>query len=177
MNTKIKPMRLLFSLLLIMGLCIQANLPHEFHFSKCQIEYQADTQALQISMHLFIDDVELALEKRGYESLFLCTEREHPDANKHLLDYLESSFQLAINDKAVAYQFVGKEITEDLSGMWCYFEIEKLKKLKTLEIRNSILTEIHDDQKNVLQVQGPSGNKAYSLLDKEHKKERLEFGK
>ena len=168
-------MRLLFSLFLIVGLCIQANLPHEFHFSKCQIEYQADTQVLQITMHLFIDDVELALEKRGHKGLFLCTEREHPDANAHLLDYLESSFQLATNDKTVAYQFVGKEITEDLSGMWCYFEIEKLKKLKTLEIQNSILTEIHDDQKNMMHVKGPADKESYCLLNKQDKTKHLKF--
>ncbi len=168
-------MRLLLLGLLFMSLSIQANLPHEFHFSKCQIEYKTEEEAIQITMNLFIDDLEIALEKRGHKSLFLGSEREHPDATKYLLDYLQSSFQVAINDTEVTYDFIGKETSEDLSGLWCYFELTSIEELRSIDIKNATLTEIYDDQKNVVQVKGPYGKKGYFLLNKQNKTQRLEF--
>ncbi len=34
----------------------------------------------------------------------------------------------------------------------CYIEIENIKKFKTIEVRNDIIMEIHDDQSNIVHV-------------------------
>ena len=96
---------------------------HDFHVSKCLIEYNPQANALQISMHIFIDDLELALESQGTERLFICTRMEHPKAETYMQRYLEQNFKLTVNQKPIKYDFLGKEISEDMAAVWCYLEI------------------------------------------------------
>ena len=43
---------------------------HEFHVSRARIEYAQDAQEWQISLHVFIDDLEKALAEKGTKELF-----------------------------------------------------------------------------------------------------------
>lgn len=162
-------------LLFFVGLQVQANLPHEFHFSKCQIEYKKEAQALQISLHLFIDDLELALEQRGHTGLFIGSEKEQPDAPARVYEYLQSSFQIIVNDTPVDYAFLGKETSEDLAGLWCYLEITDVSSIQSMQVKNSILTELYDDQKNVVQIKGPNAQKKYFLFHRQQKEQGVQF--
>lgn len=139
---------------------------HEFHVSKVQVDYNLDDQAVQISMHIFIDDLEEALREQGVEGLFLCTEKESEDADKHLEDYLNQVFQIKIDEKTAPYEFLGKEPSEDLLAVWCYLEIPNIEQLEQLSISNSVLMEIFDDQKNIIQVTKSGKNQGYLLFSK-----------
>ncbi|MEL7005804.1 MAG: DUF6702 family protein [Bacteroidota bacterium] len=56
-----------------------------------------------------------------------------------------------INDKAREYTLLGHEIETDV--VYCYMEITKVKKLKSIEIVNSILTNVYDDQTNLVHIE------------------------
>ena len=71
-------MKLIFlSIFISLSLANPVNVNHDFHFSKCLLEYKPAEEILQVSWHIFLDDVEQAIENQGVEKLFLCTEREH----------------------------------------------------------------------------------------------------
>ena len=129
---------------------------HTFHVSKTMVEYNEKEKSLQISVHLFIDDLEESLKKEGHTKLFICTEREATQAEKHIESYLRKNLSFSINGKSTSYTFVGKEGSSDMSAVWIYLEIPVTGKIKTINIKNSLLIGEFDDQKNLVHVIGPN---------------------
>ena len=162
-------------LFLLIGLSWNSTLIHDFHLSKTQIEFNEEEKALQITMHLYIDDLEEALRQTGADKLFICTKKETEDAERHMFNYLKNQFQLKVNGQAVAYTFLGKEVSEDLMGVWCSLEILEVESLTQLEVKNSILLEIFDDQKNVTQIIGPERKQGYFIFQKGNTSDRVQF--
>ncbi len=167
-------------ILLILGLSTFDNLliedvEHEFHFSKTLIEYAEEEQSLQVTMHIFIDDLEEALALLGAEKLFICTEKESPDAENFMAQYFTKHFQITVNGEQIAFEFLGKEVAEDLMGAWCYLEFKGVTAIKTLEIKNTILTEVFNDQKNVISIIGPNQQREYVMFDKNNMQKTFDF--
>ncbi len=148
---------------------------HDFHVSKCLVEYNEAERALQVSMHIFIDDLEEALRRQGADQLFLCTEREAANAETHLRRYLEQNFRLQANGAPAAYEFLGKEISDDLAAVWCYLEVTGIDHLEQLTVTNRILTEVYDDQKNIVSVFGPGDRKGLLLFQRGKDTESVRF--
>jgi len=148
---------------------------HEFHISKCNIDLSEKEQTLQITLHIFIDDLEEALRQLGADKLFICTEKEHEDAEKYILNYLNQSFTLEVNDKEVEYEFLGKEISKDLAATWVYLEVQNVTSLEALKVKYNLLTEIFEDQKNIIQIKGPNKQKGFFLFEKGKTEDSVKF--
>jgi len=151
------------------------NMAHEFHVSKCQIEYSEPDSALQITLHIFIDDLEEALRQKGADKLYIATEREHKKAEVHLYEYLQEAFKFTVNKQAADFIFVGKEPSEDLQAIWCYLEIPNLNEVKDVSITNTILLEVFKDQKNIVSIIGPSKKQGYFLFEQGNSTETIHF--
>jgi len=142
------------------------NLIHDIHVTKCNIDFSKEESSLQITMHIYLDDLELAIEKGGIEEkLYLCTKKEHVDGNKYVQEYFEKTFTLEVNGKPVQYNYLGKESAEDILAGWFYLEVEGVTELKDLKINYSVLTDVHSDQQNVIRVKGPNKAEGYFLLN------------
>ncbi len=148
---------------------------HEFHLSKCMIEYSPADEALQIMLHVYLDDLEEALRQQGADKLFLCTEKEDPKAETYLYRYLQQVFQLNVNGQNASYSFVGKEQSEDLQAVWCYLEITDIEQVKHIEMNNSLLMEVFDDQKNIVHIVAAKNNEEHFLFQKGHETEQASF--
>jgi hypothetical protein len=148
---------------------------HDIHISKCQVEYSAEDKALQITLHIYLDDLQDALRKKGVDKLFLCTEKENPKADEHLVAYLKEHFQLTVNHKLTDFVFIGKEPSEDLLAAWCYLEIPDVYPLKNLTIENDILMDLYDDQQNIISVLTPNKQQGYFLFEKGKSVETMQF--
>lgn len=146
---------------------------HQFHVSKCLIEYNSEESAIQISMHLFIDDTEEALRRKGFDKLFICSEKESETAEEHLGAYLIQQLRLEVDGKTLTPTFLGKEVTEDFLGMWCYLEITGVKSPKEITIINEVLMDTFEDQKNIVNVIGPGNQKGMFLFQKGETKESM----
>lgn len=148
---------------------------HEFHLSKSLLEYNAAENAIQISMHIFLDDLEEALRQQGKDQLYICTSKESAEAEKHLETYIRDHFKIVVNGQAVEFNFLGKEASEDYQAAWCYIEVENVAELKEIEIVNDLLLEVFEDQKNVVQLIGPNKKRGVLLLQKGRTKEKVSF--
>ena len=152
------------------------NEAHDIHVSKCNIDFSSEEKTLQITMHIYLDDLESDIAKGGVtEKLHLLTEKEHKDGDKYLLEYFQKKFKLQVNQKEVSYNFLGKEITEDLLGGWFYLEVENVQELQDLGIYYSILTDLYNDQQSVIKIKGPNKQKGYFLLDSKKKEASVTF--
>lgn len=148
---------------------------HAFHVSRCEIRHNTKAQSLEVTMHIFIDDLEAALKKQGHDKLFLCTEKESSNADAVLLRYLQQQFRLDINGKPAAFTYIGKEMSDDMIAAWCYLEIPKVKTVKSLLVRNKILLDVYSDQKNIIQIIVPGHRDGYAVLETSHTEELFDF--
>ena len=149
---------------------------HEFHMSKCEVAFNESDSAIQVSLHLFIDDLEEGLAAKGHKNLKICTDKEAPDAEEYMAAYLQENFTIKVNGDSLAYTFIGKEESEDLLAVWCYLEIENITSINQLTIKNKILTSIFEDQKNIVSVSTTSeGRKGYFLFDAKNIEDSVSF--
>jgi hypothetical protein len=148
---------------------------HAFHLSKTDMVFQPKEKTLQITIHLFIDDLEIALEKQGKKSLSVGTEKEKLGTNELITNYLRQNLNLTINNIKMPFSFVGKEATADRQALWIYLEVKDLKNIKTLAVENKVLMEVHPDQKNMVQVIIPTKKSASFVLENNKKTESAKF--
>lgn len=158
---------ILFSLALFwhFGISESSNY-HAFHISKTEISYSQTEKSVQITMHIFIDDLEKALEKQGQSKLFIGSELEKKEVNALIINYLQSNFNIQLNGKKTPYAWVGKETAKDKQALWLYMEIKNIRDVRNISVENKVLTELFADQKNIVQVNIPSKKQGYFLLTK-----------
>jgi hypothetical protein len=159
-----------FLLMVMMNVWVQGTAStsvaaHDFHLSRSEINYETKSGELQISAHIFIDDLEDAIALSGQKGLYLCTDREHPDGEKAMEKYINSRLTLKVKDKKVHLVLLGKETSKDKMAVWCYLEVTGIKNLRELMIDNKILTELFNDQKNIVDFTVDKKKKHFSIFD------------
>lgn len=148
-----------------MSSLVSTNTLHDFHLSNTQLKYKAEKEVLQLSVKIFIDDLETALAERNVTDLYIGTEKEVVESNNHIAEYLSDVLKIASGSDSLTAQFIGKEISEDLSSVWCYIQYEEVLDCSDIQVTNTILTEIFDDQKNIFTFSTDEGRKAYFTFD------------
>ncbi|RED98978.1 DUF6702 family protein [Marinoscillum furvescens] len=131
---------------------------HPYYVSVCDVVYDEDTQALQITHRIFLDDLEQAI-KPNHPTVSLLTPSDERKAA--LTAYFNSHFALECNGEKSNYDFLGAEIEDDV--IWCYLEVQNVKEIPKLRISNKILLEVFDDQKNLVHFKMPNDKKSFIL--------------
>lgn len=145
---------------------------HKFYVSVTQVEYNNEQHSAQIISRIFIDDIEDVLQKRYDESINFDTDLKDPKLQKYLSLYLSSKLSFEINSQKVFFNFVGKEVEEDL--LICYLEIENISSIKSIKVTNHLLMDLYEEQQNIIHVK--SGKQRKSLiLEKDKAMSSLHF--
>ncbi|CAN5157953.1 hypothetical protein BH09BAC3_BH09BAC3_17130 [soil metagenome] len=136
--------------------------PHPIHVSVTEIEYNEKVKSLQIVSRIFIDDLELSVRKQvGQESLDLIEPKNGKTTDQLMTAYLAEHFKVKVDGKVVKVNYLAHEV-EDLAII-CYLEVDNIKKLKTIEITNTIIQDIHEDQSNLVHITFKGPVKSYRL--------------
>jgi len=138
---------------------------HDFHLSKTEINYKTDQKALQVTVHLFIDDLELGIEAIEDEKLNLFEINESIKSDSIINVYIQNYLKIELNQVEIELDFLGKEISDDLAGAWCYLELENVEAFDVIKIKNTLLNSTFDDQKNIINIKVNSKSKAFHILD------------
>ncbi len=160
------------SLLLLLIPLMSFTAAHKFYLSVTDIEHSEKNKSLQIITKVFIDDMEDALNERYDITANLSSKNESKAADLYLEKYLKKKIQLTINGEERSFVFLGKEFEEDL--MLCYLEVEQVEKLESIEVVNSVLCDMFDEQQNILHIKANGKSKSYMLV-KENDKALLNF--
>lgn len=158
-----------------LGSSSDVSVVHDFHISKCNINYHEESRSVQIVLHVFIDDLEMVLDKNGYKNLHLCTDKEIPEAEQYMNDYLLNELNIFIDGEPSAPEFLGKEVSEDLIAVWCYYEIYDVAFPSSIALSNTIMMNEFDDQKNIINVEVNSERKAYWLFDTKYTSDQIQL--
>jgi len=144
-------------------------LAHDIHLTKAQVEFNEPDQAVQVSMHIFLDDLEEVIkDETGFaDKLHLGTEKEVPQGDSLLVSYLGNHFVVHVNDQPLTLSYVGKENSEDLLAVWCYFEFPLPDTpVNKVALTNNVLMELYDDQQNIINLKGPNKKMSHLLFKK-----------
>ncbi len=163
----------LISILYLPG--CNSTVDHDFHLSKCDIDYSREESSLQVSISIFIDDLELALKQQGHDSLSICTQKEAGNAELLILEYLQSHLLLNVDGSQVLLEWVGKEISEDLAAVWCYLQVSNVHPQKFIAVTNDVLMELFDDQQNLVKLQYDKQKKSFFLFARDEYSGQLDL--
>lgn len=145
---------------------------HKYYLSLTQIEYNQEEKSLQVIINVFMDDIELALNKDYNIDLQLTTKDELKNADEYFEKYLQEKLKFKVADQEVNFNYLGKEYEGDL--VFFYLEIEQIETPSPLELSNKILLKHFEDQQNVVKMK--IGKKRRSkILNKKNDKALLKF--
>ncbi len=134
---------------------------HKYYISVTQINYVKEKESVQIISRLFIDDFENALKTNYDENILLAEKDEAKIIDIYMQRYLQDKIKLRINNKAVTFNFIGKEYEGDI--VRCYLEVEHVKSIESFSITNSVLFDLQKDQQNIVKTNINSNNKSVIL--------------
>lgn len=142
--------RLIFIALSAIVLSVSAAFTaHKFYVSITEVEYNSDDKRMEVSIKFIGHDLEKALKNAGVPELYLGTDKESAKANTYLHQYISKKFSIQNNTTPIEFTFVGKEVTND-DFIYCYLKSAPLPSIHSLTFNNSFLTELFDDQANIL---------------------------
>lgn len=160
---------------------------HDYHISKTNVRYVADAQELQVEMHLFAADLEAAMREAGAPpALEIGTERQHPDADRYLREYLRRNFRVDIDGRPSELDLVGYELADDRHGLYIYLRTNSDSRRPlpanrvpspplSLKVTNSLLTETYPDQKNIVKVYDGNEQVGTLLFSRQRIRGTVEF--
>lgn len=134
---------------------------HKYYISLCEIEYVEEQQSVQIILGLFIDDIELTLNKNYKTTFHLATKNEVETVDTLYKTYLQEHFKVFINNKLENYQFIGKKYDDDIVRF--YLEIPNITEINTIEVLNTNLIRDFKDQQNIIKIKVKDVNKTFYL--------------
>ena len=147
---------------------LRAPLAHDYHISNFEIEYNAETKAIEIIAKIFIDDLEDGIAASGVEEkLYLCTDREIETGDDQIYTYLSNKMNISLDGQSRSFNYIGKEASEDLVAMYCYLEIEDVQSINEITVSNDMLMDLFDDQINIVKLKSKStGKRGFMMLKK-----------
>jgi len=144
---------------------VSAGQEHDIHISLSELRWNEESGSFEVSIKIFIDDLELALSKEHAPGLFIGTPKETKNANDYIASYLAKHFSIAIDGTRLTPAFLGKEVSEDFLAVWCYVEFPaQISRSKKCTLTNEILLDLYDDQRNIMDIRMNKSHKEYTIL-------------
>lgn len=132
------------------ALCLCFSL-HPIHVTVTEIEFDQKDKALEIMMRVFIDDFELTLRDHLKQpDLDILNPKNGMTTDQMAADYIQRHFRITLDSKEQKVSYLGHE--RESEAFIFYIEVTQVKKWKTISVFNDILTEMHDDQSNLVHV-------------------------
>ena len=114
-----------------------------------------------------MDDFEKLLRNRYDDTIVLNTNEDETTIDSYIKRYLSNKIEISINGEAKMVTFIGKEYDEDI--IRCFLEIENIPSIKTFEIKNKVLYDMFDEQKNIVRTFINNKHKTFVLIPENDK--------
>lgn len=151
-------------LIVLCLLPLMAFAVHKYYISLCEVEYIQEQKSLQVTLNLFVDDLEFTLNKNHQIEMQLNTDAEVKNSDELFEDYLQHHFIVKVNEEEKKYNYIGKQYDDNLVRF--YLEITDVEHLKKLEITNTSLIKDFNDQQNIIKIKVDDFHKTFYLNQK-----------
>jgi hypothetical protein len=122
---------------------------HKYYFSRTEIHQNVITQAMEVTISIFTDDLEKALQDDG-EPLRLGDPRERSDVGFLMDDYLRARFTVDLDGRPIQLSYLGKEVEHDIT--YVYLEGMNIPSGQLMKIKNTALHELFENQLNRVEI-------------------------
>lgn len=168
-----------YSLVLSLLLSLPIHPKHDFHTSITEINYNTQSKSFEVSLKVFYDDFEDALNQANMTDTYLentmsifsdntdeksntRVELDNQGTHDEIIEtYLKEKFSLKTKDKSLEMSFVGTELDVFNNVFWIFFEFPHKGNVKEMTISNSVLLEVFDDQKNIINLNYKTTKKTF----------------
>ncbi|TCP23376.1 hypothetical protein EV195_109102 [Tenacibaculum skagerrakense] len=159
-------------LILFIGISFLSFTDHKYYLALTEIEHNTNSNSIQMIMNVFMDDIEVAINKEQVTDLRLTTKDEPKNVDEYFFNYLKDKFKVTINNSKANFKFIGKEYQDNI--VYFYLEIENVTKVNSLEIENNVLIAHFPDQQNLIKAKINNTKKSL-FLTKENNKGLLNY--
>lgn len=160
-------MKKYISLSLLLVFALSSFAIHKFYVSIYQINYAEKSKMLQITARIFEDDLNAVLQKKYNKKTHIGLVNETEDDRDLLKKYFNENLSIKVNNQLKPITFVSNEAESNV--VICYFKITSISKLKSIEIKNTALLDLNNEQQNIMQI-NILGKKKSLLLTNENVK-------
>ena len=128
---------------------------HSLHQSTAEAEYNAQTKKLEVSLTVFINDLELALIRHS-ERLMSLDKTPAAELDAQIQSYLAQTFVVTdAAGKVAKIEWVGREMNEEAAkstdpAVTLFFEIPLAQGISNATIRHTVLCNLFEDQSNLI---------------------------
>ena len=123
---------------------------HPFFISMTEINYNAGSKSLEVSVRIFTDDFEKAIESKCKCTIDLVKPKDRRQNDALISNYITSHLQVFVDGKPVALTWAGYQLEE--GSTWSYFEVKDVSAVKNMVINNSLLHDYKTEQINMVHV-------------------------
>ena len=122
---------------------------HKFYMAIFQVNYAPEKKMLQITSRIFIDELNLALEKKYGKKTNLGLEKETVEDLNLLKKYFNENLIIKVNGQSKPVVFMSKDVEGDVLISYC--RVSDVAKLQSAEITNTVLSHWNSEQQNIIQ--------------------------
>jgi hypothetical protein len=145
---------------------------HPIYVSVTEIEHNATDKTLEISCKVFTDDFEKTLRQNYKTNIELIAPKDKAAMQRLVNDYLQKHFQIQVDGKTVALQFLDYEKQDE--GIISYFQANNISSVKKMTVTDNILYDYKKEQVSVLHIT-VGGNRKSSKVNNPEDKVSVEF--
>ena len=132
---------------------------HKFYVSVFIVEHNEISKTLEITSQVFIDDMEMLFRNKNIElDLYSMSDI---NSDSLIKDYFMSIFKIKKDTEILEYEFLGKQIVDDILN--CYMEVKNISIKDSLVIENKLFIDLYDSQKNIIHFKGKNNNKSFLM--------------
>ena len=138
---------------------------HKFYVSTTSIKYIPEDRSFHITVQVFTDDFEFTLQKKSSGI------KLNPDNKVELVDslikkYFKKNLVFKSKDSILQFDYLGKIYRNDL--LVAYLEILLDSTITNFDVKNTLLFDFTDDQKNILHFRSRGRRKSFLSVSSRH---------
>lgn len=133
---------------------------HPIHVSVTEIAYDEKDKELEIILRAFTDDIELGIRQQRNEPALNVLAAT--DLKNMLWTYVQPHITIRVDGKPHPINYIGYEKEDDVFIF--YIQVQPVKPWKTIEVKNSLLTDVYNDQSNLINVTHQTKTKSLRLM-------------
>lgn len=145
MRTKLIPMQKLIMLTVIL---VIMGFRHPMHVTVTEVEFDKVSRTIEMSMHVFSDDLEKYFKVTEKNDELDITELSIETKEQLLSAYFIEHVRLNVDGKDVMPSYLGHKVEGE--AIWAFLEVSNIKKMKILEVKNTVLLDLYNDQANLI---------------------------
>ena len=163
--------RAAFAALLLLLLTPLLALAHAYHASIAELRYNPAKRQVEISIKVFIDDLEKALSQDQLTAVHL----DEPRAQALAAAYLQRSLRVGTKPgEALPLQFVGMQAEQDAYWLHARVSLPAGRPLTGLRLRHTLLLDLFPDQMNIVNLEA-GGKKQSALFRAGHEEQEVKW--